>query len=85
MHDGYVILVGDDLLVINEENIFVNDQAINVSYDALDVCEFNHIKNFNTAHEIWERLIKFMRVPPMWGMQSFNVQEQVQHFYYEER
>lgn len=71
MHDGYVILVGDDLLVINEENIFVNDQAINVSYDALDVCEFNHIKNFDTAHEIWERLIKFMRVPPRWGMQSF--------------
>jgi hypothetical protein len=38
--------------VSDNENILTNDQAMNVFYDALDINEFNRIKNLTTTHEI---------------------------------
>ncbi|KAJ1262291.1 hypothetical protein BS78_09G095200 [Paspalum vaginatum] len=58
VNDGYVILKEDALSPTNEDNILVDDQAKNVLYDALDVSEFNRIKNLKTAHEIWTRLME---------------------------
>ncbi|KAJ1268526.1 hypothetical protein BS78_07G141700 [Paspalum vaginatum] len=58
VNDGYVILKQDELTPTDEDNILVNDQAMNVLYDALDVSEFNRIKNLKTAHEIWTKLME---------------------------
>ncbi|KAJ1279085.1 hypothetical protein BS78_04G128400 [Paspalum vaginatum] len=58
VNDGYVILKQDELTPTDEENILVNDQAMNVLYDALDVSEFNRIKNLKNAHEIWTKLME---------------------------
>jgi hypothetical protein len=56
--DGFVVLKQDDPTTSDEENILVNDQAMNVLYDALDINEFNRIKNLTTTHEIWTKLMK---------------------------
>jgi len=58
VNDGYVILKKDELTPMDEENILVNDQAINVLYEALDLSEFNRIKNLKTAHDIWTKLME---------------------------
>jgi hypothetical protein len=42
----------------DHENILTNNQAMNVFYDALDINEFNRIKNLTTAHEIWTKLME---------------------------
>jgi hypothetical protein len=42
----------------DHENILTNDQAMNVFYDALDINEFNRIKNLTTVHEIWIKLME---------------------------
>jgi hypothetical protein len=39
-------------------NVLTNDQAMNMLYDALDINEFNHIKNLTTAQEIWTKLME---------------------------
>jgi hypothetical protein len=56
--DGFVVLKEDEPSVSDNENILTNDQAMNVFYDALDINEFNCIKNLTTAHEIWIKLMK---------------------------
>ncbi|KAJ1279281.1 hypothetical protein BS78_04G144100 [Paspalum vaginatum] len=53
--DGYIILKKDAFIPTSEENILVNDQAMNVLYDALYVSEFNRIKNLKTA---WTKLME---------------------------
>jgi hypothetical protein len=50
VRDGFVVLKQDEPSLIDNENILTNDQAMNVFYDALDVNEFNRIKNLTTAH-----------------------------------
>jgi hypothetical protein len=42
----------------DNENVLTNDQAMNVFYDALDINEFNRIKNLTTAHEIWTKVME---------------------------
>jgi hypothetical protein len=42
----------------DNENVLTNDQAMNVFYDALDINEFNCIKNLTTTHEIWTKLME---------------------------
>jgi hypothetical protein len=56
--DGFVVLKEDEPSVSDNENILTNDQAMNVFYDALDINEFNRIKNLTTAHEIWIKLME---------------------------
>ena len=48
----------DEPTTSDEENILVNDQAMNVLYDALDINEFNRIKTLTTVHEIWTKLME---------------------------
>jgi hypothetical protein len=42
----------------DNENVLTNDIAMNVFYDAIDINEFNRIKNLTTAHEIWTKLME---------------------------
>jgi hypothetical protein len=56
--DGFVVLKEDEPSVSDNENILTNDQAMNAFYDALDINEFNRIKNLTTAHEIWIKLME---------------------------
>jgi hypothetical protein len=56
--DGFVVLKQDEPSAGDNENILTNDQAMNVFNDALDINEFNRIKNLTTAHEIWTKLIE---------------------------
>jgi hypothetical protein len=58
VRDGFVVLKEDEPSVSDNENILTNDQAMNVFYDALDINEFNRIKNLTTAHEIWIKLME---------------------------
>ena len=58
VRDGFVVLKEDEPSVSDNENILTNDQAMNVFYDALDINEFNRIKNLTTAHEIWVKLME---------------------------
>ena len=51
-NDGYVIFYPKKLTPLDEENELLNDQAINVLFSALDVSEFNRVKNLDTANEI---------------------------------
>jgi hypothetical protein len=39
MRDGFVVLKQDEPTTSDEQNILVNDQAMNVLYDALDITE----------------------------------------------
>jgi hypothetical protein len=59
--DGFVVLKQDEPTVNDEQNILVNDQAMNVLYDALDINEFNRIKTLTTTHEIWTKLMEIER------------------------
>jgi hypothetical protein len=56
--NGFVVLKEDEPSASDNENILTNDQAMNVFYDALDINEFNCIKNLTTAHEIWIKLME---------------------------
>jgi hypothetical protein len=56
VNDGYAILNPNELSPTDEENMVLDDQAMNVLYDALCVSEFNRIKNLKNAHDIWEKL-----------------------------
>jgi hypothetical protein len=56
--DRFVVLKQDEPSTSDNENILTNDQAMNVFYDALDINEFNRIKNLTTAHEIWTKLME---------------------------
>jgi hypothetical protein len=47
-----LLLYEDKPTPSDEENIIINDQAMNVLYDALDINEFNRNKNLKTEHEI---------------------------------
>ena len=58
VNDGYAILKPNELSPTDEENMILDDQAMNVLYDALCVSEFNRIKNLKNAHEIWEKLME---------------------------
>jgi hypothetical protein len=58
VRDGFVLLKQDEPSTSDEQNILVNDQAMNVLYDALDFNEFNMIKTLAVAHEIWTRLME---------------------------
>jgi hypothetical protein len=58
VRDGFVVLKQDEPTASDVENILVNDQAMIVLYDALDINEFNQIKNLTTAHEIWTKLME---------------------------
>jgi hypothetical protein len=58
VRDGFVVLKEDEPSPIDNENVLTNDQAMNVFYDALDINEFNRIKNLTTAHEIWTKLME---------------------------
>ena len=61
VNDGYVILDAKNLTPLDEENEVLNDQGVNVLFSALDVSEFNRVKNLTNANEIWKKLMKFMR------------------------
>jgi hypothetical protein len=52
------MLKQDEPSASDNENILTNDQVMNVFYDALDINEFNRIKNLATAHEIWTKLME---------------------------
>jgi hypothetical protein len=56
--DVFVVLKQDEPSTSDNENILTNDQAMNVFYDALDINEFNRIKNLTTTHEIWTKLME---------------------------
>jgi len=56
VNDGYVILDPKMLTPLDEENELLNDQAINVLFSALDVSEFNRVKNLDTANGIWKKI-----------------------------
>jgi hypothetical protein len=56
--DGFVVLKQDEPVFSDNENILTNDQAMNVFYAALDINEFNRIKNLTTAHDIWTKLME---------------------------
>ena len=58
VEDGYVILDEKNLKAQYEENELLNDQAVNVLFSALDVSEFNRVKNLKVANEIWKKLIE---------------------------
>jgi hypothetical protein len=58
VRDGFVVLKQDEPSPIDNENVLTNDQAMNVLYDALNINEFNHIKNVTTAHDIWTKLME---------------------------
>jgi hypothetical protein len=58
VRDGFLVLKEDEPSLNDHENILTNDQAMNVFYDALDINEFNCIKNLTTAHEIWTKLME---------------------------
>ena len=58
VNDGYVILDPKNLTPLDEENELLNDQAINVLFSALDVSEFNRVKNLDTANGIWKKLME---------------------------
>jgi hypothetical protein len=58
VRDGLVVLKEDEQSPSDNENVLTNYQAMNVLYDALDIIEFNRIKNFTTAHEIWTKLME---------------------------
>jgi hypothetical protein len=48
----------DEPSPIDNVNVLTNDQAMNMLYDALDINEFNRIKNLTTAQEIWTKLME---------------------------
>jgi hypothetical protein len=56
--DEFVVLKQDELLTSDNENVLINGQAMNVFYDALDISEFNRIKNLTTAYDIWIKLME---------------------------
>jgi hypothetical protein len=58
VRDGFVVLKEDEQSPSDNENFLINDQAMNAFYDALDINEFNRIKNLTTAHEIWTKLME---------------------------
>jgi hypothetical protein len=58
VRDGFLVLKEGELSLNDHENILTNDQVMNVFYDALDINEFNCIKNLTTAHEIWTKLME---------------------------
>jgi hypothetical protein len=62
MYDGFVVLDEKYLTPRDEENELLNDQAMNVLYSALDVSEFNQVKNLKTANEIWKKLMEIHEV-----------------------
>jgi hypothetical protein len=49
VRDGFVVLKQDERSPSDNENVLTNDQAMNVFYDALDINEFNRIKNLTTS------------------------------------
>jgi hypothetical protein len=58
VRDGFVVMKQDKPSPRDNENDLTNDQAINVFYDALDINEFNSIKNLTTTHDIWTKLME---------------------------
>jgi hypothetical protein len=58
VRDGFAMLKQDEPTTSDEEKIIVNDQAMNVLYDALDITKFNRIKILTIAHEIWTELME---------------------------
>jgi hypothetical protein len=58
VNDGFVGLDEENLTPHDEENKLLNDQAMNVLYSALDVSEFNRVKNLKSANEIWKKLME---------------------------
>jgi hypothetical protein len=58
VRDGFIVLKEHEPSLNDHENVLTNDQAMNVFYDALDINEFNRIKNIKTAHEIWTKLME---------------------------
>jgi hypothetical protein len=58
VRDGFVVLKHNESTTSDEENILVNDQAMNVLYDALNINEFNRIKNLTTVHDIWTKVME---------------------------
>jgi hypothetical protein len=58
VNDGYVILDEKNLTALDEENELLNDQEVNVLFSALDVSEFNRVKNLTNANEIWKKVIE---------------------------
>jgi hypothetical protein len=49
VRDGFVVLKKDKPSPSDNGNILTNDQSMNVFYDALDINEFNRIKNLNCS------------------------------------
>ena len=58
VNDGYVTVDEKNLTPRDEENDLLNDQAVNVLFSALDVSEFNRVKNLKVAKEMWKKLMK---------------------------
>jgi hypothetical protein len=62
VRDGFVVLKHDAPTTSDEQNILLNDQAMNVIYDALDITEFKRIKTLTTSHEIWTKFMEIHEV-----------------------
>jgi hypothetical protein len=58
VRDGFVVLKEDESSLSDNENSLTSDQAMHVFYDALDINEFNRIKNLTTTHETWTKLME---------------------------
>ena len=58
VNDGFIILDSKNVTSLDEENELLNDQAMNVLFSALDVSEFNWVKNLKTSNEIWKKLME---------------------------
>jgi hypothetical protein len=52
------MLKQDEPIASDVKKIIVNDQAMKVLYDALDINEFKCIKFLTTANEIWTKLME---------------------------
>ena len=50
---------------------------MNVLYDALDINEFNRIKNLTTAHDIWKKLMKIHEGTTIMKSAKLYVQREV--------
>ena len=52
----FVVLDPNNTTPRDEENLQLNDIAINTFYDAFDPKVFEMIKNLEMAHDVWKRL-----------------------------
>jgi hypothetical protein len=56
VEESFVVLDMKDPTPREEKKLQLNDQALNVIYEALDPKAFESIQDLEFAHEVWKRL-----------------------------